>query len=148
MLTRQIWFVYVIGVIECFHMTSRRPYWCPKTMKRRPWWCPKPILWEINSFLMQTLSFVSINLRRCRPREWKHSITDRSNLLKKRVCYPQTLTKNWRTKQSNKKEDPRLWVSVKTLICTEAPDLVIVNLIFDQLVCIPFSAQADDLIFL
>ena len=20
--------------IECFHMTSRRPYWCPKTMKR------------------------------------------------------------------------------------------------------------------
>ena len=21
--------------IECFHMTSRRPYWCPKTMKRQ-----------------------------------------------------------------------------------------------------------------
>ena len=60
--------------IECFHMTSRRPYWCPKTMKRRPCWCPKPILWELNSFLMQTLSFVSINLHRCWPREWKHSI--------------------------------------------------------------------------
>ena len=43
-------------------------------MKGRPCWCPKPILWELNSFLMQTLSFVSINLRRCRPREWKHSI--------------------------------------------------------------------------
>ena len=56
--------------IECFHMTSRRPYCCPKTMKRQPCWCPKPILWELNSFLMQTLSFVSINLRRCRPREW------------------------------------------------------------------------------
>ena len=55
-------------------MTSRRPYWCPKTMKRRPCWCPKPILWELNSFLMQTLSFVSINLHRCWPREWKHSI--------------------------------------------------------------------------
>ena len=55
--------------IECFHMTSRRPYWCPKTMKRRPCWCPKPVLWELNSFLMQTLSFVSINLHRCRPRE-------------------------------------------------------------------------------
>ena len=27
-------------LIECFHMTSRRPYWCPKTMKRRPCWCP------------------------------------------------------------------------------------------------------------
>ena len=60
--------------IECFHMTSRRPYWCPKTMKRRPCWCPKSILWELNSFLMQTLSFVPINLHRCWPREWKHSI--------------------------------------------------------------------------
>ena len=67
-------------VIECFHMTSRgpywcpktmkrRPYWCPKTMKRRPCWCPKSILWELNSFLMQTLSFVPINLHRCWPRE-------------------------------------------------------------------------------
>ena len=62
--------------IECFHMTSRRPYWCPKTMKRRPCWCPKPVLWELNSFLMQTLSFVPINLHRCWPPEWKHSIND------------------------------------------------------------------------
>ena len=60
--------------IECFHMTSRRSYWCPKTMKRRPCWCSKPVLWELNSFLMQTLSFVPINLHRCWPREWKHSI--------------------------------------------------------------------------
>ena len=60
--------------IECFHMTSRRPYWCPKTMKQRPCWCPKLIFWELNSFLMQTLSFVPINLHRCWPREWKHSI--------------------------------------------------------------------------
>ena len=55
-------------------MTSWRPYWCPKTTKRRPCWCPKPILWELNSFLMQTLSFVPINLNRCWPCEWKHSI--------------------------------------------------------------------------
>ena len=61
-------------LIECFHMTSRRPYWFLKTMKRRPCWCPKPVLWELNSFLMQTLSFVPINLHRCRPRERKHSI--------------------------------------------------------------------------
>ena len=54
-------------------MTSRRPYWCPKTMKRRPCWCPKPVLWELNSFLMQRLSFVPINLHICWPREWKHS---------------------------------------------------------------------------
>ena len=46
---------------ERFHMTSRRPYWCPETIKRRPCWCTKPILWTLNSFLMQTLSFVPIN---------------------------------------------------------------------------------------
>ena len=51
-----------------------RPYWYPKTMKRRPCWCPKPILSELNSFLMQTLSFFPTNLHRCWPREWKHSI--------------------------------------------------------------------------
>ena len=65
---------YIVLPIECFHMTSRRPYWCPKTMKRRPCWCPKRVLWELNSFLMQTRSFVPINLRRCWPREFKHSI--------------------------------------------------------------------------
>jgi len=41
---------------------------------RRPYWCPKPILWELNTFLMQTLSFVPIKLHRCWPCEWKHSI--------------------------------------------------------------------------
>ena len=51
-----------IGYIKC------------ETMKRRPCWCPKPVLWELNSFLMQTLSFVPINLHRCSPRERKHSI--------------------------------------------------------------------------
>ena len=60
--------------IECFHMMSWWPYWCPTTIKRWPCWCPKPILWELNSFLMQTLSFVPINLHRCWPGEWKHSI--------------------------------------------------------------------------
>ena len=53
---------------ECFHMTSRRPCWCAK-----------PILWELNSFLMQTLSFVPINLHRCWPREWKRSIRSRGS---------------------------------------------------------------------
>ena len=43
-------------------------------MKRRPCWCPKPVLWELNYFLMQTLSFVPINLHRCWQREWKYSI--------------------------------------------------------------------------
>ena len=73
-------------------MTSRRSYWCPKTMKRRPCWCPKPILWELNSFLMQTLSFVPMNLHRCSPREWKHSILARlifssSKYCRHRNCY-------------------------------------------------------------
>ena len=35
---------------------------------------PKPGLRELNSFLMQTQSFVPINLHICWPREWKHSI--------------------------------------------------------------------------
>ena len=47
-------------------MTSRRPCWCPKRVG----------LWELNSFLMQTLCFVSIHLHRCWPREWKHFIGD------------------------------------------------------------------------
>ena len=63
------------STIERIHMTSQRPYWCPKTIKRRPCWCSKPILWELNSFLIQTISFVPINLHRYWPREWKHSIT-------------------------------------------------------------------------
>ena len=79
-LTQLVFFYPLVTVlmgfycIECFHMTSWWPYWCPKTMKQRPCWCPKPIMWELNSFVMQTLSFVPINLHRCWPREWKHSI--------------------------------------------------------------------------
>ena len=53
---------------------SRRPYWCAKTMKRRPRLCSKPVLWELNSFLIQMLYFVPINLHRCWPPEWKRSI--------------------------------------------------------------------------
>ena len=48
--------------LERFRMTSRRPYWCSK-----------PILWELNSFLMQKRSFVPINLNRCWSRECKRS---------------------------------------------------------------------------
>ena len=63
-------------------MTSRRPFWCPKTMKPRPCWCFKPVLWELNSFLIQTLSFVPIHLYRYWPREWKHSIRNRLPLMR------------------------------------------------------------------
>ena len=34
---------------EFLTMTTRRPFWCSKTIKRRPW---RPTLWELNSFLM------------------------------------------------------------------------------------------------
>ena len=71
-------------------MTSRRPYWCPKTMKRRPCWFPKPILWELDSFLMQKLSFVPINLHRCWPRESKHSIGSLSNDVVERRTSPES----------------------------------------------------------
>ena len=43
-------------------------------MKQWPCWCPKLVLWELNSFRMQMLSFVSINLQRCWPHAWKHSV--------------------------------------------------------------------------
>ena len=36
--------------MECFHMTSRRPCWCPKLN-----------FWELNSIFMQILPFVSVN---------------------------------------------------------------------------------------
>ena len=64
---------------ECLHLTSRRPYWYPKTIKRRRCWCSKQTLWELNSFPMQTLSFVPINLYSCWPREWKRSIHNTSD---------------------------------------------------------------------
>jgi len=41
-----------VNTIEHFHMTSRRLYWCSKTMKWRPYWCTQKILWELNSFLV------------------------------------------------------------------------------------------------
>ena len=43
------------------HDVTAAIFWCPNTMKRRPCCCPKPILWELNSFLMQMLRFVPMN---------------------------------------------------------------------------------------
>ena len=43
-------------------------------MKRWPCWCPKPILWELTSFLKQTVSSVPINLHRRMSRGWKRYI--------------------------------------------------------------------------
>ena len=51
--------------IERFHMTSRRLHCYSKTMKRWPCWFPKPTPWQLKSFLMETLSFVPINVHRC-----------------------------------------------------------------------------------
>jgi hypothetical protein len=33
-----------INPIDRFHLTSRRPYWCTKTMKWRPYWCTVRVL--------------------------------------------------------------------------------------------------------
>ena len=41
--------------VECFHMTSRRSYWCPKTMKRRPCWCPNQSCGSRTFFLCKRL---------------------------------------------------------------------------------------------
>ena len=73
----------MLSLIECFHMTSWRPYWFPK-----------PVLRELNSFLVQTLSFVPINLHICCPREWKHSISQIFSLYL--VTVPEVFAKvNW-----------------------------------------------------
>ena len=42
----------VTSIVKVIHMTSRRPYWCSRTLERRLCLCSKPILWELNSFLM------------------------------------------------------------------------------------------------
>ena len=41
-------------------MSSRRPYWCPKTMKRRPFWGfqTNPMGVELFSYANVTISFV------------------------------------------------------------------------------------------
>ena len=61
-------------IIKCFHMTSQRPCWSSKTKKWRPWWCTKLILWELDSIIMQILSFVAVIKYGCWSREWKSSV--------------------------------------------------------------------------
>ena len=92
--------------IECFHMTSQRPYWCPRTMKRRPCWCPKPVPRVLNAFFMQALPFVPINLHRCWPRERKRSIPTYASLsLSVKMANPY----NGMTYVANFKETRTLW---------------------------------------
>ena len=58
------------------------PYWVFShefTAESAP--VPNQTSGELNSFLTQTISFVPINLHRCWPREWKHSIWAGAQLL-------------------------------------------------------------------
>ena len=57
-------------------MTSRRPYWRPKTMKGRPFWGfqTNPMGVELFSYANVTISFVPINLHRCWSHEGRPSI--------------------------------------------------------------------------
>ena len=97
-------------------MTSRRPYWFSKTIKRRPCWCAKPVLRELNSFLMKTLSFVPINLHRHRPREWKRWLSIKLNTPHISLCY------FWRYIDTSTlikiicKLSPKLWVIHSVLL--------------------------------
>ena len=67
---------YDVFSIARFHVTSRRPYWCPKTKKRRPYWCTKSILRKFHCIFIQTSSSVYYtNLAACRVSEnaqWKN----------------------------------------------------------------------------
>ena len=51
------------SLIECFHLTSRRPCWCSQTKERRPCWCPQQVIWVLNSILMLTFSFPLVEKR-------------------------------------------------------------------------------------
>ena len=62
--------LFIIG----FHILSRSPCWCPQRKKWRPCWCPDPILRELNSMIMQTLSFVFTEKHGCWSRECKTRI--------------------------------------------------------------------------
>ena len=67
--------------IKYYHMTNTRPVYrvfshdvtaailVSQNNEMAAMLVSQPILWELNSFLMQTLSFVPINLHRCWPRE-------------------------------------------------------------------------------
>ena len=46
----QIHVYFMSSLYTMFHMTSRSPFWCLKTMKWRPCWCPKKILWLMSIF--------------------------------------------------------------------------------------------------
>ena len=52
---------WLIQAVGRFHMTSRRPYWCSKTVKRRPCWCSKQILLELNSSFFYVNAFFCSN---------------------------------------------------------------------------------------
>ena len=73
-------FAYSFQPIERFHMTSRRPYWCSKTMKRRP--CSVMLVFQTNQVGVKLFSYVKnffcslkfAYICRCWPREWKRSV--------------------------------------------------------------------------
>ena len=81
-------------LLESFPITSRRPCWTV-TKERRPCWCPQVILWELNSILMQTLSFVFLYKQAHRSREWKHSIFLISYVETRRHCHRKTTCQSW-----------------------------------------------------
>ena len=60
---------------ECFHMTSRRPYWCLTQWNGNHVGVSNQSCGSWILFFMQTLSFVPINLHRCWPSEWKRPIS-------------------------------------------------------------------------
>ena len=81
--TRQRWQQGIALIINCYVTSFKISFtiYCNAPISLKPagggggggrqgmGWCPKPVLWELNSFLMQTLSFVPINLHRCWPRK-------------------------------------------------------------------------------
>ena len=101
--------------VECFRMTSLRPYWCPKTMKRRPCWCPKPVLWELNSAFFCSNKFAYMLATWVKTLYTRHRITLTKLLLFIKWLSKQGTTYNSRLSKKPKKGSVNL--SCGTLFC-------------------------------
>ena len=66
------------GLLSVFTRRHGDHVGVPKQRNGQPCWCPQLILWELNSFLMQTFSFVLVEKHAHWSREWKHSIVDQA----------------------------------------------------------------------
>ena len=67
------WLTRAVVYLRAFSRDGTEAMSCSKIKKRWPYWCTKPVLWELNSFSMQTSPFVSAKQYGGLSLEGKHS---------------------------------------------------------------------------